>query len=158
MCQWFCPHTLGRYPYPNHHKYRNSFRNCWWRVRGIFQCYAILECVVINTLFRPVTNQLMGTSKFVNECLQSCFASTRNIGGTYCCWKSWHQSVGSLSNYLYTSFIHPRCRISSQQIKHLVFVMPFFQNFDGTFDPDCHPKKIKLPPIRSHQKHWMKRR
>ena len=38
LLQWFCPHTLGRYPKlpQNPHKGRNSFINCWWNVRGIF--------------------------------------------------------------------------------------------------------------------------
>ena len=37
---WFCPHTLGRYPIPpKPHKERNSFINCWWNIRGIFQGY-----------------------------------------------------------------------------------------------------------------------
>ena len=37
--KWFCPHTLGRYPrLPlSPHKERNSLRNCWWMVQGIFQ-------------------------------------------------------------------------------------------------------------------------
>ena len=39
--QWFCPHTLGIYPKlpQNPHKGRNSFINCWWNVRSIFQGY-----------------------------------------------------------------------------------------------------------------------
>ena len=49
--QWFCPHTLGRYPRlpqtpTNRKKLPN--RNCWWRVRGpIFQgahVGEILDC------------------------------------------------------------------------------------------------------------------